>query len=116
MNTFLNLQVDRAGTAFIISSQTAATMDDLIPKAPGPLLSHQPHTLVHTHTHILSHFVLSVNLMITRQVLLISLLTEDTVNEVSEGWREGWMKECGWMNDLLNLSPSCTLLIVMRDI
>lgn len=36
--------------AFIISRQAAATMDDLIPKAPGPLLSHQPlaHTLTHT--------------------------------------------------------------------
>lgn len=34
--------------AVTISRQTAATMDDLIPKAAGPLLSHQPHTSTHS--------------------------------------------------------------------
>lgn len=50
---------EEGGAAFKVSRHTAATIDDLIPKAPAPLWSHQ------ALTHRLSLSVSSVNIMIT---------------------------------------------------
>lgn len=63
-------------TSFLISRQTVATMDDFIPEAPGPLLSHYPHTHADRSLSIVCQFAGHP------QVLIMSLLWGDMVRRM----------------------------------